>query len=155
MPGQEEKFRSQLQQAFWYADQLACPRIHVFAGLVTGAIEGTSVADMSATYVNNLRYAAPLSKEKGITIVLEPISPVAIPHYFLNLTSQAAALIAQVNEANVRLQLDLYHAQMTHGNLANTLKENIAIIDHIQISNCPGKSLSYLVLCGLLQHWTL
>ena len=45
-----------------------------------------------------------------------------------------------VNNDNVRLQFDVYHAQMTQGNLIATINNCISYIGHIQIADVPGRN---------------
>jgi len=37
------------------------------------------------------------------------------------------------------MQLDLYHMQMTEGNLANGLRRYRNVYDHVQIAGAPGR----------------
>lgn len=62
-----------------------------------------------------------------------------MPGYFLNTTEQARDVIDDVGEANVRLQLDLYHRQIMQGNLAVAIREFAEITGHIQIAGVPGR----------------
>ena len=49
------------------------------------------------------------------------------------------ALREEVGEKNLAIQLDLYHAQRTQGELAATLAQHLAQIGHIQIADNPGR----------------
>ena len=62
-----------------------------------------------------------------------------MPGYFLSTTEQARDVIADVGEANLRLQLDLYHRQIMQGNLATAIREHADITEHIQIAGVPGR----------------
>ena len=55
LPGRETEFREGLAKALAYAEALACPRLHVMAGLVPRGAERESVRP---TYIANLRWAA-------------------------------------------------------------------------------------------------
>ena len=41
--------------------------------------------------------------------------------------------------ANLLLQLDCHHMQMLEGNLAETIRENIGLLRHVQIAGVPGR----------------
>ncbi len=66
--------------------------------------------------------------------------------------------IAAVDRSNVKLQYDIYHAQIIAGDLARTLEANIHRIGHIQIADNPGRhepgtgELNYPFLFGLLDR---
>jgi len=49
--------------------------------------------------------------------VLEPINHRDIPGYFTNTTAQVEAIIKEVGATHLKLQLDLYHLQVTEGDL--------------------------------------
>ncbi|MGS0758523.1 hydroxypyruvate isomerase, partial [Roseateles sp. GG27B] len=63
LPGREAEFQDGIAQAIAYALTLNCPRIHVMAGLVPA---GSSRAEVQATYVDNLRYAATEAAKLGL-----------------------------------------------------------------------------------------
>jgi hydroxypyruvate isomerase len=44
-----------------------------------------------------------------------------------------------VDEPNLFLQYDVYHAQREEGDLANTLRNHLAKIGHIQVADNPGR----------------
>jgi hydroxypyruvate isomerase len=48
-------------------------------------------------------------------------------------------LLKAVDRSNVKLQYDIYHAQIIAGDLARTLEANIGRIGHIQIADNPGR----------------
>jgi hydroxypyruvate isomerase len=62
-----------------------------------------------------------------------------MPGYWLNLQQQAHDLMAEVDEPNLRVQMDLFHCQIMEGNLASRLRRHIDGIGHIQIAGVPGR----------------
>ena len=71
--GREAEFLSGMERALHYAQQLACPRIHVMAGIAPVA------GNAHATYVANLRAAAALAAPRGVTLMMEPIKAATCP----------------------------------------------------------------------------
>lgn len=49
------------------------------------------------------------------------------------------ALVKAVNHPNLRLNLDLYHAQIGEGNLIELLREAQPFIGEIQVADVPGR----------------
>jgi len=49
------------------------------------------------------------------------------------------ALVASVNHPNLRLNLDLYHAQIDEGNLIETCRQCLPFIGEIQVADVPGR----------------
>jgi hydroxypyruvate isomerase len=136
MPGREEDFSDALAKALDYAEALDCPRLHVMSGIVP---EGTSQEACTETLIGNLRRAAPLAAERGKTLIIEPINTRDIPGYFLNYQKQALSILDAVGAPNVRLQFDLYHCQIMEGDLAIHMREQLGVIEHIQIAGVPGR----------------
>ena len=141
LPGREDEFRLGLAQALAYAKALSCPRIHVMAGLLPA---GNSRAEVQATYVDNLIYAATEAAKLDVNILIEPINQRDMPGFFLNRQDQAHALIAEIGQIgirNVKVQMDLYHAQIVEGDLAMKIRQYLPTgqVGHIQIAGVPER----------------
>lgn len=140
LPDRVEQFRAGVRKAIEYAGVLDCRRVHVMAGLADpGADPGADPATLSATYRDNLAYAAEAFAEHGITALIEPINQRDIPGFYLRDSGHALAVIAEVGRANLKLQYDVYHAQITEGDLAKTIEAAFDRIGHIQIANPPDR----------------
>lgn len=157
LPGREAEFRAGIHEALRYARALDCPRIHVMAGLVA---PGADTAALHATYIENLRWAAQQAAPQRCTLLIEPINPRDMPGYFLRHQAQAHAVVAEVGAENVRVQMDLYHCQVTEGDVASKLRQYLptGAVGHIQIASVPerqepdGGELNYGYLLELLDQ---
>jgi hydroxypyruvate isomerase len=89
--------------------------------------------------VENLAWAAPLAADAGVTLLIEPLNAMDFPACVLHGPSEAMGIIGQVNHPQVKLQFDVYHAQMTEGNLINSITNCLPNIGHIQIADVPGR----------------
>jgi 2-dehydrotetronate isomerase len=91
------------------------------------------------TYLANLERAATWAQDVGIDVLIEPINARDMPHYFLNLPSQAQAIVQTLSRPNLKVQLDLYHAQITQGDLLKTLAHDLPNqhVAHLQIAGVP------------------
>ena len=69
----------------------------------------------------------------------EPINTTGMPGYFLHTAAQARRIMDRVGHDNLFLQLDLYHCQIMTGNLSETIKAHLEVIDHFQIAGHPGR----------------
>jgi hydroxypyruvate isomerase len=132
LPGREAEFDAAVARALEYAQALACPRLHVMAGLVH---QGAS----RALYVANLRKAARRAAAAGIDIIIEPINTRDIPGYFLNRTSEARAVIYEAGEPNLGLQFDIYHRQVMEGDVATAIREYAPLTRHYQLAGPPDR----------------
>ena len=138
VPGREAEFRAGIERAIDYAQALECPRIHVMAGIVPANADAAAV---HATYVSNLRLAARLAAVHGIQLMLEPINGRDMPGFFLSRQDQAHALITEIGEPNIRVQMDLYHCQIVEGDLAAKIRQYLpsGLVGHIQIAGVPER----------------
>ncbi len=136
LPGREADFEAALGQALAYAEALACPMIHVMAGVQPA---GTSRDACLQVFEANLRRAALACARAGRLALIEPINTRDIPGYLLNTPAEGAALIAELNLSNLKLQFDFYHAQIMTGDLARSFERHQGITAHVQIAGVPER----------------
>eukprot|EP00794_Sanderia_malayensis_P008024 gene8024-8883_t len=53
---------------------------------------------------------------------------------------RAVEILKELDCPNIKLLLDLYHHQMTSGNITNTLSNTLPLLGHIQISQVPDRN---------------
>jgi hydroxypyruvate isomerase len=136
IPGKQAAFRDSIKIALEYANVLACPRLHIMAGLKP---EGVAHDTLTAVYGANLAYAAEECAKAGVKPIIEPINHRDIPGFFLNTTDQAAAIIAAIGPEKLGLQFDLYHCQITEGDVVKRVEKHLALIAHMQVADTPGR----------------
>jgi len=136
LPGRQEEFQAGIEQALSYATALACPKVHVMAGLVP---DGASRQAMLDCYRENLDWAARQARSAGVTLLIEPINPRDIPGYFLNRQDEAHAVVQAVNAPNLKVQMDLYHCQIVEGDVTAKLRQYLPTgrVGHLQIAGVP------------------
>jgi len=136
IPGKQAAFRDSIKLALEYAAVLACPRLHIMAGLKP---EGVAHDTLTAIYGANLAYAAEECAKVGVKPIIEPINHRDIPGFFLNTTDQAAAIIAAIGPEKLGLQFDLYHCQITEGDVVKRVEKHLPLIAHMQVADTPGR----------------
>ena len=136
IPGKQAAFRDSIKLALEYATTLACPRLHIMAGLKP---EGVAHDTLTAVYGANLAYAAEECAKAGVKPIIEPINHRDIPGFFLNTTDQAAAIIAAIGPEKLGLQFDLYHCQITEGDVVKRVEKHLPLIAHMQVADTPGR----------------
>ncbi len=62
-----------------------------------------------------------------------------MPGYFLGSVALGLQMLERIDRENLGLQLDLYHAQITDGDLTRLLRSNAEAIEHIQIASVPDR----------------
>ncbi|MEQ8231832.1 MAG: TIM barrel protein [Gammaproteobacteria bacterium] len=136
LPGREALFESDFSRALDYACALGCAQLHVMAGRVPAGVPRERCVD---TFVANLRAVAPRARARGVRLLLEPLNRHDVPGYLHATVAETRAIIERVGEAGVLLQFDCYHLQITQGDLAGALRENLDLIGHVQFSSVPGR----------------
>lgn len=138
IPGQENAFRNGVWEALRYAKVLQCPRIHIMSGLIpNGAVRYA----LRSTVLSNLRWAAQAAADVGVEILIEPINQRDMPGYYLNRQDLAHSLVQTVAAANLKVQMDLYHCQISEGDVASKLRQYLPTgrVGHIQVAGVPER----------------
>ena len=139
LPGREHEFAASIANALQYAQALHCPRIHVMAGIVPQGADTAERERRARTYMRNLRFACDEAAARGVMILIEPINPRDFPGYLLTTQAQAHAIREEIGARNLKVQMDLYHAQIVEGDLTEKLRRYAANIGHVQIAGVPGR----------------
>jgi hydroxypyruvate isomerase len=96
--------------------------------------------DMWLKARHTLTRIADLGKAHGVTFVLENLNaPVDHPGVPFGKAEECLALVKAVDRPEVRLMLDLYHAQIGEGNLIELLRRALPYVGEIQVADVPGR----------------
>jgi 2-dehydrotetronate isomerase len=139
LPGKQGEFRQGIHTAFEYAHALRCPRVHVMAGVQPSGVERVA---MRNTFVANLTWAAKLASSSGIELLIEPINTRDMPRYFLNRQDEAHAIVEDIGNPVLKVQMDLYHCQIVEGDVSMKLRKYLrnSSVGHIQIAGVPDRN---------------
>ena len=136
-PGREPEFRDSIMRALDYAGALGCPRLHVMAGMVPpGVAQGT----LTSLYAINLAWAAERAIAQGVKCCIEPINQRDMPGYALTGIANGIQVIEAVGPDRLGLQSDLYHTQITEGDLVPRARAALPYIAHMQVADTPGRN---------------
>ena len=124
-----------LRTALPYAQATGVKRVHLMAGMANRG----DVRAVEAFY-KSVAWAAEFFAPHGLDVVIEPINPRNVPGYFLNDFLFARDLIIELKIPNLKLQFDIYHCQIIHGDVTMRLREMMPIIGHIQIASIPSRN---------------
>lgn len=132
----KDEFRASVDQAISYAAKLGAPQLNCLAGI---APSDADAAQLKATFVENLAWAADQFKAEGIKLLIEAINTRDIPGFYLHNTKQASDIIAETGSDNLFIQYDIYHMQIMEGDLAPTIEAYLGQIPHMQLADTPGR----------------
>jgi hydroxypyruvate isomerase len=91
--------------------------------------------------VSAYREIAPVAERHGVTVVVEPLNRrVDHPGYYLDSSFEAYEIVQAVDSPNVQVLFDVYHQQITEGDVIRNVREHVADIGHIHIADNPGRN---------------
>lgn len=90
--------------------------------------------------VSALRQVAERAERAGVTLLVEPINT-AVDHPGIYLTSsyEGYKIVDAVDSPRVRLLYDVYHQQITEGNLIANVRRHVDLIGHVHVADVPGR----------------
>ena len=137
LPGGKKPFVQAVRDCLSVRDRLGCTRFIVTTG---DELDGVPRAEQHAACVAALKAAAPVAEDAGIILVLEPLN-VLVDHggYYLSTSAEGFEMIDEVGSPAVRLLFDIYHQQITEGNLSLNICRNIDKIGHFHVADHPGR----------------
>ena len=135
LPDRFADLQQSLRTALPYVQATGVKRVHLMAGLASRGDRRAVEA-----FYKSVAWAAEFLAPHGLDIVLEPLNPRNTPGYFLNDFGFARDLIEEQKIPNLKLQFDIYHCQILHGDVTMRLREMMPIIGHIQIASIPSRN---------------
>ncbi|HRR08729.1 MAG TPA: TIM barrel protein [Rhodothermales bacterium] len=110
--------------------------------VVPGALDKRLALDyQTANVVEALRRAAEILEPHGLIMVLEPLNPFRDhPGLFLSRSPQAYLVCRAVNSPSCKILFDIYHQQITEGNLIPNIEKCWDEIAYFQIGDNPGRN---------------
>lgn len=133
-----ERWRTVMQEAFDLAERLACPNLNVLTGYFHPDV---SEHDQHACMIDNLRWAAPLAGDLGVSLLLEPLAGKTHPGYSCTTVKGAIEIIDEVGSPHLGVQFDCYQVGGEEGEdrVIGSLEESIRYVRHIQIADTPDR----------------
>jgi hydroxypyruvate isomerase len=128
------------------ARELNCPRLNLHGTGLDG--QGLPVVKsevvtgaMWLKAVDTLKRIADLGEREGVTFVLENLNEaVDHPRTPFARAADTIALVEAVNRPSLKLNLDLYHAQIGEGNLIELCRRALPNTGEIQVADVPGRT---------------
>ena len=93
----------------------------------------------TANVVETLKQASAILEPHGLVMVLEPLNPRNHPGLFLKGIPQAYQICRAVDSPACKILDDLYHQQITEGNLIPNIDAAWSEIAYFQIGDNPGR----------------
>jgi hydroxypyruvate isomerase len=108
-------------------------------GLPVTPVE-TVTEDMWRAAEHTLGRVAALGEREGVVFCLENLNT-AVDHPGTPFARAAdtRALVRAVDSPHLRMNLDLYHAQIGEGNLVELVRDSVELLGEVQVADVPGR----------------
>ena len=135
-PGQRAVYLSGLKESIACAKKMGASILITQSGNDTGAERSFQ----RCSIIDGLKASAPMLEDAGITLLLEPLNG-KIDHQgiYLESSGEGFEIIELAGSPNVRLLFDIYHQQITEGDIIRRLTSHIGEIGHIHCAGNPGR----------------
>jgi len=136
-PARRAEFEEEIRSALPAALKLGVKKICVVAGEET---KGYSRDDQTQAVIAALKAGAKIVEPEGITIILEPLNIlVDHPRQLVVHSAHAADILKAVGSPNVKMLFDIYHQQISEGNLTGNIRKYHDLIGYFQMADHPGR----------------
>lgn len=136
MPDEVERFRASAHAGAALARRLGCRMVNALAGKEDPRWSREEQLEQGR---RNLQWLADLLAPDGVDVLLEPNNPWDKPGYLVTTTDEALTLLDAADRRNVRLLLDIYHAQRVGEELVPTIRRVAGRLAHVQVGDVPGR----------------
>ncbi len=134
--GDRQKFVDEAKRAVDVAGRVGAKWMTVVCGQRENRLD---LDYQTAHAVDQLRAAAEILEPEGLVMVLEPLNPRDHPNMLLAKMGHAYAICRAVNSPSCKILCDLYHQQITEGNLIPNVDRSWDEIAYFQVGDNPGR----------------
>jgi len=119
------------------AQILGCQNLIVLVGRESLALSRQEQHD---NVIRGLKQVAPLAEDAGVTLLIEPLN-VTVDHagFYLSSSQEAFQMVEEVGSPNVKVLFDLYHQQISEGNLIANITRHLDWIGYLHAADVPGR----------------
>lgn len=103
-------------------------------------VPGVSQEEMHQNIIIALKKVAPIAEKYDVTLILEPMN-IRVDHkgHCLYGSAPTIRICRAVNSPKVKINWDLYHLQITEGDLCGHIREGFDQIGYLQLADHPGR----------------
>lgn len=134
---QRSAFIEGLEESVEAAIKLDCKYLIAQSG---NELEGVSRAEQQMSLIEGLRASVPIVEKAGVTLIVEPLNTL-VDHkgYYLQSSEEAVHVIKEVDSEHVKVLYDIYHQQITEGNLIPNITNYYDSIGYFHLADHPGR----------------
>jgi len=119
------------------AKRLNCKRMTVVGG---NDQPNMPQKEMHQNIIDALKLVKPIVEKEGIMLILEPMN-IRVDHkgHCLYGSEDAVRICREVDSPMIKINWDLYHMQISEGDLCGRLRDGIDQVGYIQVADHPGR----------------
>ncbi len=136
-PKNHQAFIEKIKESCEIAKKLNCKMMTVVGG---NDQAGMTKNEMHQHIIDGLKLAKPIVEEAGIMLILEPMN-IRVDHkgHCLYGSEDAVRICREVDSPMIKINWDLYHMQISEGDLCGRLRDGIDQVGYIQVADHPGR----------------
>lgn len=131
-----DKFEAGFRQSIDTCVEIGCPDLIAIPGQRRG-MAYEEAADNCAAILNRVKKYA---EDKGVTLCIEITNLRDRPDQAFNRLDWGFDVVKRVNSPRVKVLFDIYHAQITDGDVVRHIRDNIMWINHFHTAGVPGRN---------------
>jgi hydroxypyruvate isomerase len=135
-PSKRSVYLRDLEESVKAAKKMGAPCLISQGGDDSGAVRAYQRRSM----VEGLKEAALIVEDAGLTLLLEPLNG-KIDHKgtWLESSDEAFEIVREAGSGNIKLLFDIYHQQITEGDVIRRLISYVSEIRHVHSAGNPGR----------------
>lgn len=137
-PGEEKKFFDYFRRAVAAAKKVGAQNAVTFVGQ---RIDSIPWSVQYGQIIEGLKVAGDIAAEADVYLTLEPLNRLESPKMSVLTAQEGFQIVREVDHPYVKLDFDIYHLQLSEGNLSNNLREGLkeGLIQYVEVGDVPGR----------------
>ena len=136
-PKNHEAFVQEVTAGCQAAKKMNCKRMTIVGG---NDQDGMSQEEMHEHIITAFKLVKPVVEREGVMLILEPMNiRVDHPGHCLYGSPDAVRICREVDSPMVKINWDLYHMQISEGDLCGRLRDGIDQVGYVQLADHPGR----------------
>lgn len=137
-PKNHGDFVKAIEEGCRVAKQLNCKKMTVVGG---DDQPGMTQKEMHEHIIAGLKKGAPIAEKNDVMLILEPMN-IRVDHkgHCLYGSVDPVRICREVNSSHVKINWDLYHMQISEGDLCGRLADGFDQLGYVQLADHPGRN---------------
>ncbi len=136
-PKNHDRFVEEIKKGCAIAKRLNCKRMTVVGG---NDQPNMTKEEMHQNILDALKLVKPIVEKERVMLILEPMN-IRVDHkgHCLYGSEDAVRICREVDSPMIKINWDLYHMQISEGDLCGRLRDGFDQVGYIQVADHPGR----------------